>query len=162
VRNPAYKFSNNSLGHEISHLILHRLYSDGIPCWLDEGFAQYVSKSAQASYQRARGYISRPHSESIATQDLIPLATLVALTHPPGDRVATFYDESERLVRFLATTDKQTFLALLDALARHQPFETAFLRVYAGKFASLAVLEEKFREYAAKDFGTTLQQADAE
>ena len=86
----------------------------------------------------------------------------MAFTHPPGDRVAIYYDESERLVRFLAVTDKQSFLALLDALARHQPFETAFLRIYAGKFASLAVLEEKFREYAAKDFGTTLQQADAD
>jgi hypothetical protein len=162
VRNPAYKFTNNSLGHEISHLVLHRFYSDGIPCWLDEGFAQYVSKGAHASYERARGYIAKPHSEAIAAQDLIPLTTLVALTHAPGDRVAIFYDESEKLVRFLAAADRQTFLALLDALARHQPFEMAFLRIYAGRFASLAVLEEKFREYAAKDFGTTLQQADAD
>jgi hypothetical protein len=160
VRNPAYRFTNNSLGHEISHLVLHRFYSDGIPCWLDEGFAQYVSKGAHASYQRARGYIAKPTSEAIATQDLLPLATLVALTHPPSDRVAIFYDESERFVRFLAATDKQCFLTLLDALARHQPFEPTFLRVYAGKFASLAMLEEKFREYAVKDFGTTLQQAD--
>ena len=144
VRNPAYKFTNNSLGHEISHLVLHRFYSDGIPCWLDEGFAQYVSKGAHASYERARGYIAKPQSEAIAPQDLIPLAALVALTHPPGDRVAIFYNESERLVRFLAATDKQSFLALLDALARHQPFETAFLRIYAGKFASLACSRKNF------------------
>ena len=160
VRNPAYKFTNNSLGHEISHLVLHRFYSDGIPCWLDEGFAQYVSKDAHASYERARGYIARPQSQAIAAQDLIPLGALVRMTHPPNDRVATFYDESEKLVRFLAATDKQSFLALLDVLARHQPFESAFLRIYAGRFASLAVLEEQFRDYAAKDFGTTLQQAN--
>jgi peptidase MA superfamily protein len=157
VRNPAYKFTNNSLGHEIVHLVLHRFYSDGIPCWLNEGFAQYVSKAAHASYERARGYIAKPHSQAIATQDLIPLAKLVAMTRPPNDRVETFYDESERLVRFLAATDKASFLTLLDALARHQPFEITFPRVYAGKFANLVVLEEKFREYAAKDFGTTLQ-----
>ncbi len=54
-RNPAYKFSNNLLGHEIVHLVLHRFYADGIPCWLDEGFAQFISKDAHASYQRARG-----------------------------------------------------------------------------------------------------------
>jgi peptidase MA superfamily protein len=162
VRNPAYKFTNNSLGHEISHLLLHRFYSDGVPCWLDEGFAQYVSKDAHASYERARGYIARPQSNAIAAPDLISLAALVAMTHPPDNRVAIFYDESEKLVRFLATTDKQSFLALLDALARHQPFESSFLRIYAGRFANLAVLEEKFREYAAKDFGTTLQQADAD
>jgi hypothetical protein len=160
LRDPAYKFSSNVLGHEIAHLILHRFYTGGIPCWLDEGFAQYVSKGARSSYQRARGYISKPRSQSIATQDLIPLATLVAMTHPPSDRVETFYDESERLVRLLTSTDKPSFLALLDALARHQPFETALPRIYAGKFVNTAALEEKFREYASKDFGASLPQAD--
>jgi hypothetical protein len=157
VRNPSYKFSGNTLGHEIAHLILHRFYSDGIPCWLNEGFAQYVSKGAQASYQRARGYIAKPHSQAIAALDLIPLTALVAMTQPPPDRVEIFYDESERLVRFLASSDKPNFLTLLDALARHQPFESAFLRIYAGKFASTAALEEQFRDYAAKDSGTSLQ-----
>lgn len=157
--NPAYKFSNNSLGHEIVHLVLHRFYTDGIPCWLDEGLAQFISKDAHASYQRARGYISKPHSEAIAPADLIPLATLVAITHPPSEHVHTFYDESERLVRFLATTDKPSFLNLLDAVARHQPLETTLARFYAGHFTTLPALEEKFRDYAAKDFGTSLQQA---
>jgi peptidase MA superfamily protein len=161
-RNPAYKFSNNVVGHEIAHLVLHRFYSGGIPCWLDEGFAQYVSKGAHASYQRARGYIAKPQSRAIAAQDLIPLATLVAITHPPSDRVEIFYDESERLVRLLASTDKPSFLALLDALARHQPFETAFPRTYAGKFISTSALEEKFREYVSKEFGTTVQQTSGD
>jgi hypothetical protein len=82
------------------------------------------------------------------------------MTYPPSDRVETFYNESERLVRFLADADRPSFLALLDALARHQPFETAFARIYVAKFAGTRDLEEKFRDYAAKDFGTTLQQAD--
>jgi hypothetical protein len=158
-RNPSYKFSNNLLGHEIVHLVLHRFYTGGIPCWLDEGFAQYISKNAHASYQRARGYLSKPHSEAIAGQELIPLATLLMMTHPPSDRVVTFYDESERLVRFLTSTDKSSFLALLDALARHQPFETVLARAYAGKFPTPTVLAEKFVDYASKDFGTTFQQA---
>ncbi len=157
-RNPAYKFSSNLLGHEIAHLVLHRFYPDGIPCWLDEGFAQYVSKSSHASYERARGYISKPHSSAVAEQSLIPIASLVTMTHPPSDRVEVFYDESERLVRFLASTDKPSFLAFLDALARHQQFETGFARTYAGKFSSTTDLEQKFREYASKDFGTTAKQ----
>lgn len=157
VRNPAYRFADNSLGHEISHLILHRFYTDGIPCWLDEGFAQYVSKGAHASYQRARGYISKPHSQSIAPQDLISVPAITAMTSPPSDRVEVFYDEAERLVRFLAAADKPSFLALLDALGRHQPFETVLFRTYAGRFMSLSALEEKFREYAAKDVGSSLQ-----
>ena len=161
-RNPAYKFSNNLLGHEIVHLVLHRFYADGIPCWLNEGFAQFISKDAHASYQRARGYVSKPHSDAIAPQDLIPLSVLTAATHPFSDRVHIFYDESERLVRFLAATDKPAFLGLLDALARHQPFESALPRSYPGKFANTASLEEKFRDYASKDFGTSLQQASNE
>jgi hypothetical protein len=158
-RNPAYKFTNNLLGHEIVHLVLHRFYTDGIPCWLDEGFAQYISKDAHAAYERARGYIAKPHSEAIAEQSLIPLSALVMMTHPPSDRVVTFYDESERLVRFLAAADKTSFLMLLDTLARHQPLETVLPRLYAGKFQNISMLEEKFREYATKDFGTSLQQA---
>jgi len=161
-RNPAYKFSNNSLGHEIVHLVLHRFYTDSIPSWLDEGLAQFISKDAYASYQRARGYISKPHSESIAPQDLIPITTLVALTQPPSDKVHTFYDESERLVRFLAATDKPAFLKLLDALARHQPFEATLSRFYPANFSSPSSLDEKFREYASKDFGSSLQQASNE
>lgn len=160
LRDPAYKFTGNILGHEIAHLVLHRFYADGIPCWLNEGFAQYVSKGAHASYQRARGYISKARSGAIATQNLIPLSTLVAMTHPPSDRVETFYDESERLVRFFVSIDKKSFLALLDALGRHQPFETAVSRIYAGKFASASALQDKFREYASKDFGSSLQQGD--
>jgi hypothetical protein len=106
--------------------------------------------------------MAKPYSEAIAPPDLIPLATLTAMTRPPNDRVDTFYAESERLVRFLAASDKKSFLALLDALARHQPFETTLPRIYAGKFTNIAGLEEKFREYAAKDFGTTLQDRNTD
>jgi hypothetical protein len=159
VRDPAYKFSNNTLGHEIVHLVLHRYYPDGIPCWLNEGFAQYASKGAQASYYRARNYNAKPQSQTIAQEKLIPLAELVALTYPPSDRVETFYNEAERLVRFLAVTDKAAFLRFLDALGRHQPFETALFQNYGSKFLTAAALEEKFREYASDQFGTALQQA---
>ena len=159
LRDPAYKFSGNLLGHEIAHLVLHRLYPDGIPCWLNEGFAQFVSKGARASYMRARNYIAKPRSQAVAADDLIPLAKLVEMTQPPSDRVETFYDQSEKLVRFLAVTDKANFLTFLDALARHQPFESALIQSYGGKFLTVAALEEKFREYATKDFGTSLQQA---
>jgi hypothetical protein len=150
-RNPAYKFTNNLLGHEIVHLVLHRFYTDSIPRWLDEGLAQFISKDAHASYERARGYLAKPHSEAIAAQDFIPVSVLVTMNYPPSPQVKTFYDESERLVRFLAATDKPSFLAFLDALARHQPFESTLARFYGGKFTNLAALDEKFRDYASKD-----------
>ena len=44
-------------------------------------------------------------------------------------------------------------------LARHQPFETALFNNYGTKFLTVTALEEKFREYASDEFGTSLQQA---
>lgn len=157
IRDPAYKFSGNALGHEIVHLIVNRHYPDGVPCWLNEGFAQYVSKSAHASYYRARNYTTKPRSETVAQEKLFPLATLTTMTYPPAEQVQTFYDESERLVRFLVATDKANFLSFLDAMGRHQPFESALFQSYGTKFLNVAALEEKFREYAASEFGTSSQ-----
>jgi hypothetical protein len=159
LRNPNQRFSSNVLGHEIAHLMIHRYYPDGIPCWLNEGFAQFVSKGAQASYLRARNYNARPLSQTVSAEKLIPLATLTILTYPPANQVETFYDESEKLVRFLALVDKTSFLSFLDAIGRHQPFDTALVQSFGGKFLTSAALEEKFREYATKEFGTSLQQA---
>jgi len=159
VRDPAYKFADNALGHEIAHLILHRFYPDGVPLWLNEGFAQYVSKNAQASYYRARNYSAKPRSAPISQEKLFPLETLATMTYPSSDQVKTFYDESEKLVRFLASTDKKSFLNFLDALGRHQPFETALFQNYGTRFLTTAALEEKFRESAANEMGTSLTSA---
>ncbi|MDQ6861371.1 MAG: hypothetical protein M3032_09480, partial [Verrucomicrobiota bacterium] len=90
VRDPRMRFSDNSLGHEVAHLIVHRFYAEGVPTWIDEGFAEYVSRTAQASFRRARGYNAKPHSQSIAPNEFIPLNTLTAFLRPPNDRVETF------------------------------------------------------------------------
>lgn len=56
------------------HLILFRVYQRILPRWLDEEFAEYISRFARASYQRARNYNERPHSHSIAANRLIPIS----------------------------------------------------------------------------------------
>ena len=155
-RDPSRKFSNNSLGHEVAHLIMHRFYPDGIPRWLDEGFAQYVSMKAHASYRRARGYISKPVSGLIPKEALFSIPELVTMDYPSEtEKVRIFYEESEKFVRFLAATDKPSFLGLLDALGRHQPFERSVLGYYSGKFSSVAALEIRFREYATSEYALT-------
>lgn len=152
-RDPAFRFANGLLGHEIAHLVMHRFYPDGIPRWFDEGLAEYVSKKAHASYKRARGYISRARSQVIAKEKLIPLSELITMDYPAEEeKVSTFYDEAERLVRFLAATDQHSFLGFLDALSRHQPFETTLLSYYSGKFASVASFETSFRDYATSEY----------
>lgn len=157
LRDPSYKFSGHTLGHEIAHLLLYRSYGSRIPSWLNEGFAEFVARDSRASYQRARGYLAKPHSTSLAPEELIPLGELITLPRPPTERVITFYDESERLVRFLMHTDKERFLAFLQVMAVGEPFDRALARVYIGAFASRSDFETKFRDYASKDYGTALQ-----
>jgi hypothetical protein len=157
LRDPSHKFSNNTLGHEIAHLVLYRLYGPHIPCWLNEGFAEYVSRTSLASYQRARGYIMKPYSQSFAPGELIPLQPLMRMAHPPTQLVDTFYNESERLVRFLISSDKARFLTLLESFAHNDSFDNAFPRVYAGVFANRTEFEGKFREYASSVYSSTTQ-----
>jgi hypothetical protein len=159
-RDPSYKFSGHTLGHEIAHLLIYRYHGRNIPTWLNEGFAEFVSRNSRASYQRARGYLAKPHSTSLAPDQLIPLDTLMALPQAPNDKVNTYYDETERLVRFLAHVDHARFLTLLEVMAAKETFDNALLRVYAGIFASRADFEGEFREYASKDYGTTLQDQE--
>jgi len=152
VRDPAYRFANNSLGHEMAHLVLFRAYEHPLPLWLEEGFAEYVSRVTRASYQRARNYIARPRSESIVSDQLMPVSQLVALRdYPSLEEVEIFYDESERLVRFLVRLDPAGFRGLLAALARGERFDTALMHNYADRFADVAALDKEFCSYAAKD-----------
>ena len=152
VRDPAYRFANNSLGHEIAHLVLFRAYEHPLPLWLEEGFAEYVSRVTRASYQRARHYIARSRSESIESDQLIPLSQLITLAdYPARDEVEIFYDESERLVRFLVATNPAGFRGFLADMARGESFDTALARNYAGRFVDVTALEKAFYPYAAKD-----------
>jgi hypothetical protein len=106
----------------------------------------------RASYERARHYIARPTSESIESDELLPLSQLIALKdYPAREQVEIFYDESERLVRFLVGTNPAGFRGLLAALARGEAFDTALARNYAGRFANVAALDKEFRPYATQD-----------
>jgi hypothetical protein len=157
VRNPAYKFTDNSLGHEIVHLLVRRWYGERIPLWLNEGLAQYLSKNAHASYLRARGYRAKPSSSAVAAEKFIPLTVLATMSYPPADQVDAFYDQSERLARFLAAADKPKFLELLGNLARGEAFHVTVPRLFSAHYSSMAVLEERFRAYAVTGAATSEQ-----
>lgn len=151
VRDPANKFAGNSLGHEIAHLLLFRRYQRQLPRWLEEGFAEYVSRVTRASFQRARNYAAHPRSPSIPAERLIPLPQLIAMqNYPAAGEIDVFYRESERLVRFLVAADRAAFLALLDAVGRGEPFESALSHQYSARFFDVADLENKFVPYASK------------
>ena len=151
VRNPAYRYADNTLGHEIAHLVLRRFYGERIPLWLNEGFAQFVSKGAYASFQRARGYSAKPWSSGVAREKLFGLAEITTMGYPPADQVEAFYDQSERLVRFLAAADREKFLKLIELSTQGHSFEAALASTSGTRFTNFAAFEEQFVAYAVKD-----------
>ena len=130
--------------------IVHPCDQRPLPLWLNEGFAEYASRLARASYQRARNYVAHPRSVPIPQEQLIPLAQLTAIRAYPSGDITVFYGESERLVRFLVAVDRAAFFALLDGLARGESVDSALSRSYGGRFFDLDALEKEFVVYASE------------
>ena len=155
VRNPEHRFKGNTLGHEVAHLVMERFFGAGVPLWLNEGYAEYASNICHAAFHRARGFSARPTSRAVPAELYLPVARLVALPAYPSDpaQVAIFYDESERLVRFLCRIDKRGFGIFLEALARGARVETALQKGFAARFINLEALEREFKTYATQTNG---------
>jgi hypothetical protein len=156
-RDPDFKWKGNTLGHEIAHLVVHRFFGNGVPLWLNEGYAEYAASRGYASFYRARGYTARPKSRSMAPEDFIPLGELTTLAAYPQDvlRVHAFYAESERLARFLSSVDKRKFGTFFDALSKGNRLDSALNKGYGSRFSSLDALEKEFKAYASKDHDAT-------
>jgi Peptidase MA superfamily len=159
VRDSQRKWKGDTLGHEVTHLVVFRFVGAGIPLWLNEGFAEYAASRGYASFWRARGYKATPHSQAVNPAQWIPVTSLTSMVSYPADelQVITFYNESERLVRFLAGTDKPGFLKFLEAMAQGNHFDTALNKGFSNKFFNTDALEKAFKEYATKEHGTSLQ-----
>jgi hypothetical protein len=153
LRDPSYKFKGPVLAHEVAHLVVARFFPGRIPLWLSEGYAEYAASRAYASFHRARGYTSKPVADPVDPASYIPLQTLTTMqTYPANTEVVgAFYNQSHRLVRFLAQ-DKNRFLQFLKASSGPAPeqFEAALLRLYGQKYPTLSALEEEFKPYATK------------
>jgi len=165
TRKPGAALSNRTLGHEMTHLAFFRIHQRSLPLWLEEGYAEYVSIRSYASYHRARGFRAAPVSRALSDGSLIPLAELTALTAYPVEtdaRIVVFYGQSEKLVRFLAKTDKPAMLSMIDKLGKGDGFEGALRSAFGARFMSIADLEKEFRVYATKDFGSSFQNTTDE
>lgn len=154
-RNPELKWKGNALGHEVTHLVVHRFFGNGVPLWLHEGYAENAASRGYAAFYRARGYDAKPRSRPLEPARLIPLADLTAQAAYPGDEtmVRTFYAQSERLTRFLSSTDAQGFNRFFEALSQGNRIESALAKGYQGRFSSLEVLEREFKADLQKDSG---------
>ena len=149
-RDPAQKFKGNTLGHETAHLVVDRFFGSNVPLWLNEGYAEYISRVAYSSYNRARGYESHPRTDALTAGSFIPLDRLNNLLTYPVDvrEVLAFYTESEKLVRFLNAADKARFHALFTALSQGILFENALHGAYGSLYPTPHLLEEAFKPYA--------------
>ena len=149
-RNPGWKSENGALPHEITHLVIYRFFGPGIPLWLNEGFAEYAAARCRAAFFRARGYNAKPRANTVKEEHYVPVADLTgAMSYPvEKDRVVAFYEESQKLVRFLCAADRGGFLTFLDAMGKGARFETAARNHFGNRFLNLEAVEREFKSYA--------------
>lgn len=149
-RRPAAALNDETLAHEIAHLVIGRFFGSGTPMWLNEGFAENSAIRCRSAFFRARGYSANPRYRTVSAAAYLPLGELTALATYPADtlKLLAFYDESEKLTRFLMNTDKKAFGAFLDGLSKGNRFETALTKAYGGRFMNLDALEREFKPFA--------------
>ena len=158
-RDPQAKFKGSTLGHEVAHLVVERFFGAGVPLWLNEGYAEYAAARCYAAFHRARGFTARPKSRAVPAEMYVPAGQLTALLAYPADvaQVGVFYNESERLVRFLSAADKRGFGVFFEALAKGARFETALGKGFGTRFMNLEALDREFRSYAIHETAASLQ-----
>jgi len=126
-----------------------------VPLWLNEGYAEYASTICYAAFNRARGYAAKPTSRGVPASLYRPISQLTSMVTYPADadQVPIFYNESERLVRFLNKTDKKGFFAFLEGMSRGNRVDTALNKGFSARFINLEALEREFKNYATQTNG---------
>ena len=149
-RNPGWQAENATLPHEITHLVLYRFFGQGIPLWLNEGFAEYAATRCRAAFYRARGFNARPRATPVKAGHYIALADMTTATGYPEDelQVIAFYEESQKLVRFLCAADRKAFTGFLETMGNGALLETAVSKSFGNRFLNLDAIEHEFKSYA--------------
>lgn len=149
-RRGAAVLNDETLAHEIAHLVVARFFGSGVPLWLNEGFAENSAIRCRSAFFRARGYDAKPRYRAVSTETYIPISELTALVAYPADTVKliAFYDESEKLTRFLMSVDRKAFAAFMDGLSKGNRFETALSKAYGTRYINLDAFEREFKPFA--------------
>jgi hypothetical protein len=150
LRNPGWRANNATLPHEITHLVLHRFFGNGIPLWMHEGFAEYAAARCRAAFYRARGFNEKPRGSVVPADAFVPLSEFTELAAYPQQQEAiiAFYAQSEKLVRFLCNADKAAFGQLMESLSRGSRFDRALGQTFGRQYPTVAALEQAFKPYA--------------
>ncbi len=153
LRDGKSRWKGRTLGHEIAHLVVNRFFPGSLPLWLNEGYAENVSRKAYAAFFRARGYASKPGGAIVPKDRYIPLERLLNLQSYPTENadVQTFYEQSDALVRFLTGKDDTKFLKFFTLLTTGSTNDNALSASYFGDFSSVAKLDAAFRKDTEND-----------
>jgi len=116
-----------TLKHELCHLILHdRIPAAGLPRWLDEGLAQWVSGGfSEVALPRRESVLD----EAVLSGRLIPLKAMSRAFSREGKTLLLAYEQSLSLVTHIIDRfGVETLLALMDRLAEGVSFEDALFQ----------------------------------
>ena len=137
-------FSLRLLVHELTHIILKRLYPAGLPVWLNEGIAEYEEYKAGEYIKQARFLQPR----EINRKSFFKIDELVSIESIPCDRLYSFYLQSRRLVAFLYEEQgKNKFLEFVKLTSQGYPFKNAVIEVYGDDYPSYRIFKIKAAKY---------------
>jgi len=108
------------LAHEYAHVVVHFLTNNNCPLWLNEGIAEYESRTWEDGFYDVLG-------SAASNGTFVPLDKLSSALKAYGsNRVSLAYLESFSLVRYMAQTyGVYSLRRILDCLYRREPVEKA-------------------------------------
>ncbi len=126
------------LAHELTHIILLQFLKGTIPLSLNEGLAEFVGYRMLAVAYEGDEYTIRT-VQLVPKSSFIDTEKLLSYKNYPKNEIATYYDESQLLVRFLVTTyGGDRFYKLLVELSHGSPMKETFEKIYETSFEKLS------------------------
>jgi hypothetical protein len=135
----------DTLGHEMTHLIINRFFDGDPPLAINEGTAEWYGEFAYAAF---KGVKKSRKQEFKRFDGAIPLPALLAAQSYPDDEmmVRRFYLTAKYFVGFLMITKPQeTFAPFFADLTAGTPVQPALEKHYG--FTSASDMEKAFTKF---------------
>ena len=133
------------LGHEMTHLVVNRFFTQRLPLWLNEGIAEWYGEFAYAEF---KGVKKSKKAQFKGLKRPYALADLLSAEgYPAGPHmVRSFYDTSSYLVAFfMLEKPQEKFLPFITDMAGGMRPEQALQTHY--DIYGVAGLEEQFGKF---------------
>lgn len=133
------------LGHEMTHLVINRFFTQRLPLWLNEGMAEWYGEFAYAAF---KGIKKSKRAQFQGLRSTIPVPQLLEMTSYPADpnAVRYFYDTSKHVVGFLQLErPPEKFVPFVNALMQGADAAGALTDVYG--FVGAADFADQFEKF---------------